>query len=501
MTAERTPLWTSEDAGRATQGWNTQPWAASGVSIDSRTVQPGDLFVALRGPTFDGHDFVTAALDKGAAAALVARVPDGAGGLPMLVVEDTFEGLQALGAAARRRARARIVGVTGSVGKTGVKEALRLALGRQGATHASDGSLNNHWGVPLSLSRLPPEASYAVFEMGMNHAGEITPLTLQARPQVALITTVEAVHIENFGSEEAIADAKAEIFAGVEPGGAAVLNRDNRHFERLADRAREAGIARVLAFGRTAGADACLIEADEDADGTTIRADVAGRRIGYRLGIPGRHWIGNSLGVLATALALSADVDAAAAALADLRPPKGRGMRHTVPLRGGGSFVVIDDSYNASPPSMAASFQVLGSTRPAPGGRRLAALGDMLELGSDAAARHSGLADPLTGNGIDLVFTAGPLMSHLHERLPAALRGGHAGNAAELAPLMAASVRAGDVIVVKGSAGSRMRTVVDALLALADARSPETISHEASPPEARSPDSGAGFAHAAGREG
>ena len=479
MTAERSSLWTSEDAALAVRGWSTRPWVASGVSIDSRTLVPGDLFVALRGPAFDGHDFVTAALDKGAAAALVSRVPDGtAEGAPMLVVENTFEGLQALGARARERSRARIAGITGSVGKTGVKEALKLALSRQGATHASDGSLNNHWGVPLSLSRLSPEVLYAVFEMGMNHAGEITPLTTQVRPHVALITTVEAVHIENFPSEEAIADAKAEIFAGVELGGAAVLNRDNRHFDRLADRAYEAGIARIFAFGQADEADARLIDADEDADGTTIRADIAGHGLTYRLGIPGRHWIGNSLGVLATALALGADVEAAAHALADLRPPKGRGMRLTVPLQGGGSLVVIDDSYNASPPSMAASFQVLGRSTPGPGGRRLAALGDMLELGVDAVAHHRGLAGAIDANGIDLVFTAGPMMVHLHEALASAVRGRHAGDAAALAPLAAAAVRPGDIIVVKGSAGSRMRKVVDALLALADG-TPADVVHDA----------------------
>ena len=458
-------LWSSEEAARATGGRAEGTWRAEGVSIDSRTVVPGDLFVALQGPTFDGHAFVAEALARGAAAAVVARRPDGLTGAALLLVGDTFGALQDLGRAARARSRARIVGVTGSVGKTGVKEALRLALGRQGAAHASLGSFNNHWGVPLSLARMPPSARFAVFEMGMNHAGEIALLTRQVRPHVAVITTVEAVHVANFPSVEAIADAKGEIFSGIERGGTAVLERDSPHFERLRRLAREAGVGRILSFGRSAEADVRLRAAEDSDEATTVQADVHGMPLTYRVGIAGRHWATNSLGVLAAVHALGADVAAAAAALADLRPPKGRGLRTSVSLPDG-CFELIDDSYNASPASMAASFEVLRRSRPADGGRRIAVLGDMLELGADAPALHAGLAPALVENRIDLVFTAGALMAHLRAALPAGMRAAHRCDSAALAPAVAAAVRPGDVISVKGSAGSRMRTVVEALLAL-----------------------------------
>jgi UDP-N-acetylmuramoyl-tripeptide--D-alanyl-D-alanine ligase len=459
------PLWTHEDAARATGGRAQGSWSATGVSIDSRSVVAGDLFVALQGPNFDGHAFVADALAKGAAAALVARPPDGVStDAPLLLVPDTFEALRGLGGAARARSGARIAGVTGSVGKTGVKEALNLALGRQGETHASVGSFNNHWGVPLSLARLPPSAAFAIFEMGMNHAGEIVPLTSLARPHVAAITTIEAVHIENFDSVEGIADAKAEIFGGLEPAGTAVLNRDNAHFDRLVRRAFDAGVGRIVSFGRGPSADARLIAAVEDDIGSQIEADVAGTRLLFRIGVPGRHWQTNALCVLACAAALGADVAAAAAALADLRPPKGRGLRSRVRLAAG-DFELIDDSYNASPPSMRASFEVLGRSRPAAGGRRIAVLGDMLELGTQSPALHAALAPALVDNAIDLVFTAGPMSSLLRDALPPAMRGSHAATAADLAPVVAEAVRPGDVVAVKGSAGSRMRLVVDALLA------------------------------------
>lgn len=460
------PLWTAEDATRATGGRTRRRWSASGVSIDTRTLVPGELFVALAGFNSDGHAFVADALARGAAAAMVASLPaDVAAEAPLLLVADTFEALRALGRGGRERAAARVAGITGSVGKTGVKEALSLVLGRQAPTHASVGSFNNHWGVPLSLARLSPSAAYAVFEMGMNHPGEITPLTTLVRPHVVAITTVEPVHIAHFASVEEVADAKAEVFAGLEPGGTAVLNRDNAHYDRLARRASEAGVGRIVSFGRSAGADAWVIGAAADEQGSRIEAEVLGTRLSFRVGAAGDHWQTNALCVLACAAALGADLAAAAAALADLRPPKGRGQRTAVRLAGG-SFELIDDSYNASPPSMRASLQVLGGSRPGPGGRRIAALGDMLELGDAAPALHAGLAAPLLEYGVDLVFTAGPMSAHLHEALPASRRGAHAANSAELGPLIAATVRQGDVVVVKGSAGSRMRLVVEALLAL-----------------------------------
>ncbi len=459
-------LWTSEEAGTATAGRPEGAWRATGVSIDSRTIGPGELFVALEGPRFDGHAFVADALGRGASAAVVVRRPDGLmPGAPLLVVADSLKALQDLGRAARARSAARIVGVTGSVGKTGVKAALALVLGRQGETHASVGSFNNHWGVPLSLARMARSARFAVFEMGMNHPGEIAALTRQVRPHVCVITTVEPVHIGHFPSVEAVADAKAEIFLGLGPDGAAILNRDNPHFHRLRQRARETGVRRIISFGRSAEADVRLRAAAEEGYGTIVQAEALGARLTYRLGIVGSHWVDNSLCVLAAVHALGADVAAAAAALADVRPPKGRGLRTRVDLPHG-CFELIDDSYNASPPSMAASFEVLGRSRPGEGGRRIAVLGDMLELGESAPALHAALARPLIENRVDLVYTAGPMMEHLQAALPSAMRAAHGPDSAVLAPKVAAAVRPGDVLTVKGSAGSRMRTVVEALLAL-----------------------------------
>ena len=460
------PLWTAETAAEATGGRSGGHWSANGVSIDSRSLVPGDVFVALQGPNFDAHAFVAQALDKGAAAGIVSRCPEALGDdAPLLLVEDTLEALRALGRAGRSRTDARIAGITGSVGKTGVKEALALALSRQGATHFSVGSFNNHWGVPLSLARMPRSSAFAIFEMGMNHPGEITPLTTLVRPHVVAITTVESVHLQNFGSAGDIADAKAEIFAGLEPGGTAILNRDNAHFHRLVRKAGEAGVSRILSFGRNHAADARLIAADQGERGSRIEADVLGTRLSFFVGVPGSHWVTNALCVLACAAALGADVRTAAAALSDLRPPKGRGFRARVRLENG-DLELIDDSYNASPPSMRASFEVLGRSRPGMGGRRIAVLGDMLELGAASAALHAALAAAVVENGIDLVFTAGPMSAHLREALPAAQRGDHAADSAALAPLVAAAVHAGDVVAVKGSAGSRMRLVVDAVLAL-----------------------------------
>ncbi|MFO1127985.1 MAG: UDP-N-acetylmuramoylalanyl-D-glutamyl-2,6-diaminopimelate--D-alanyl-D-alanine ligase [Rhodospirillales bacterium] len=460
------PLWTYAEAAAATGGRCTAEWLATGIGIDSRTTAPGDLFVALRGPNFDGHSFVADALRAGAVAAMVDHLPEAAAAeAPLLVVDDTLEALRALAAAARQRTTARIVGVTGSVGKTGVKEALRLTLSRQGATTANQGSLNNHWGLPLSLARLRKHDAFGVFEMGMNHPGEIVPLTRLARPDVAVITTVEAVHMESFASVEEIADAKAEIFAGCGPDATAVLFRDNPHFARLAAAARHLGIRHVLAFGGDAFADVRLLSSRLDAEGSTVRAMVEGRVVEYRVGLPGSHWVTNSLCVLAAVAAAGADVDGAAAALADLQPAKGRGQRFTLAL-GGGSFELVDDSYNASPVSMAASFAVLGRLAPGAGGRRIAVIGDMLELGADELALHAGLATGLCDHNVDLVFAAGPRMRALFEALPAAMQGAHAADSTLLAPIVAHAVRPGDVVAVKGSAGSRMGRVVDALKAL-----------------------------------
>jgi len=470
-------LWTSAAAAAATNGRSTTDWTATGVSIDSRTIERGDLFVALEGPNFDGHQFVAAALKAGAAAALVARVPtDVAADTPLLLVGDTLDGLQDLARAARECSTARIIAVTGSVGKTGTKEALRTVLSAQAKTHANVGSLNNHWGLPLSLARLPEDTAYAVFEMGMNHPREITPLSLMARPHVALITTVESVHSEFFASVEQIADAKAEIFDGVEPGGRAVLFRDNPYFERLKAAAAARGITDVTSFGTTAEADVRLFDAVSDAFGSDASAEIAGKTLKYRIGTPGWHWVTNSLAVLATAAAAGADVAAAAASLRDVTPPKGRGDRHRVTIAGG-EFELIDESYNASPTSMAAALAVLGAAETGEHGRRIAVMGDMLELGDAAPVLHADLLDPVTESGADLVFTAGPDMENLWDRLPAGLRGGHAESSEKLAPVVTAVVAPGDVVMVKGSAGSKTGLIVRALkkLAAADADAPPRV--------------------------
>lgn len=312
------PLWTSAEAAAATGGRAGAPWTVDGVSIDSRKTEAGDLFVALAGPNHDGHDFVDAAFERAAAAAMVARRPaKHPGGAPLLIVVDTFEGLRALAAQARARSAARIVAVTGSVGKTGTKELLAAALARGGRTAASAGNLNNHIGTPLSLARLPREAAYGVFEIGMNHAGEIEPLSRLVRPHVALITTVAAVHTEMFPDLDAVADAKAEIFAGLEPGGVAVLNRDNAYFDRLAKAARRAGAGRIVAFGESTEADACLVAWRPGGAGGTVAASFEGAEIEYEIALSGRHWALNSVAAVAAAGAAGVSLTHAADALRD----------------------------------------------------------------------------------------------------------------------------------------------------------------------------------------
>ncbi len=459
-------LWTSDEAAAATGGDTRRAWTAGGVSIDSRTLAAGDLFVAIQGPNFDGHDFVADALDKGAAAAMVARRPDGvADNAPLLVVDDTLRALRDLAAAARARTAAWVIGVTGSVGKTGVKTALRHVLGKQRMTHASLASLNNHWGVPLSLARLPRAARYAVFELGMNHPGEIDPLSRLVRPEVAVITTIAPAHIEFFPSLDAIADAKAEIFAGLVPGGAAVLNADIPQFGRLRTAAERMG-AKVCAFGYAADARVRIVSAELRADGSSVHLDVAGGAVSFIVGAPGPHWVMNAACVLASVHAAGGDVMAAAAEMAALQAPEGRGNAESIPVPGG-TFRLIDDSYNANPASMRAAVDVLGRTEITDGGRRIAILGDMLELGAHAESEHAGLAEPIAAAGLDRVFTCGPMMRRLHDALPAERRGAHAEDAAALAAVVAAAVRAGDAVMVKGSAGSRMGSIVKALKALA----------------------------------
>ncbi|GLK82274.1 UDP-N-acetylmuramoylalanyl-D-glutamyl-2,6-diaminopimelate--D-alanyl-D-alanine ligase [Ancylobacter defluvii] len=457
------PLWTAGELAQATGGrlQGVAEADVTGASIDSRTLQPGDAFFAIAGER-DGHEFAAAAAGRGAALCVVAepKVADLPPGLKLLVVDDVLKALEQAGRAARARSRARIVAVTGSVGKTTTKEALRLALGADGPTHASAASYNNHWGVPLSLARLPAGAAYGVFELGMNHPNEITPLTAMVRPHVAVITTIEPVHIAQFPNVEAIADAKAEIFSGVEPGGAAVINRDNPHFERLAAAARAAGIETIIGFGEAPEAEARLTCVALQPQGSTALADIMGETVSFKIGLPGRHIVQNALAVLASAKLAGADLALAALALASLGPPPGRGVRTALAVKGG-TALMIDESYNANPASMRAALAVLAGTPVEGRGRRLAALGDMLELGATGEELHRGLA-PEAGRA-DLVFCAGPLMRALYEALPEGRRGAWTPDAAALLPLLAERLRGGDVLMVKGSNGSRMGPLVRAL--------------------------------------
>ena len=473
-------LWTDADVRAALGGGaaGSAGWEARGVSIDSRTVAAGDLFFAIAGLNFDGHDFVGAALEAGAAAAVVSRdvagVPDDA---PLVRVGNTLEALAALGRAGRARMPGKVAAVTGSVGKTGTKEALRAALQRFAPTHASPLSYNNQWGVPLSLSRMPQESVFGVFELGMNHAGEIGPLAQLVRPHLAIVTTVEPVHLEFFDSVTAIADAKAEIFEGLDEGGIAVLNRDNAFYQRLADAARARGARRIIGFGESDKAEARLIKAASHPQCSCVSADISGQPMTYKIGVPGHHWVMNSLAVLASVQALGGDLGLAGLALAELTPPEGRGDRSRIAL-GDGAFELIDESYNANPASMGVAIASLGALQPEMEGRRIAVLGDMLELGAESPAFHAGLAGSIVDAGVDLVFTAGPDMAHLHDALPRRMQGAHGADSSELAALVARQVRPGDVVMVKGSLGSRMSLVVQALRAL-DEASPQRTANGA----------------------
>jgi UDP-N-acetylmuramoyl-tripeptide--D-alanyl-D-alanine ligase len=463
----KTPLWTVDVLVAATGAERSGPLpkAIVGISIDSRTVKHGEAFFAIKGDTLDGHDFVAAALKQGAALAVVARSRrDGYGGdAPLVIVDDVLEALRQVARAARLRSAAKIVAVTGSVGKTSTKEALALALAPSGNTHASAASFNNHWGVPLSLARMAETAQYGVFEIGMNHAGEITPLVRMVRPHVAIITAVEPVHLEYFRSVEAIADAKAEIFLGLDPGGAAVICRDNPHYGRLRWRAEEAGVSNIVSFGEQADADSRLIKCALHADCSTVEALILGEPVTYKIGAPGRHLVMNSLAVLTAARLVGADLARAAIALAQQAPAAGRGTRIALEFPKGRALL-IDESYNANPTSMRAALALLGQATLGPSGRRIAVLGDMLELGTAGEELHRDLVDVIRQHDIDLVYCAGPLMAALWEALPSVRRGGYARSAAELEPQVATAIRPGDAVMVKASNGSGMGPLVKALV-------------------------------------
>jgi len=500
------PLWPAHDLVEATGGTMATPFDATGVSIDTRSLAPGDLFVALRGENGDGHRFVSDALAKGAAGAMVHKIVPGASRL--LRVDDTLAALARLGGYARALFAGLVVAVTGSVGKTTTKEMLRCALSALGPTHAAVASYNNHWGVPLTLARLPPDAAFCVVEIGMNHAGEIAPLARLARPHVAVITAIEKAHIGFLGSIEAIADEKASIMAGLEPGGVAVLPVDAPMFPRLRAAAVAAGV-RVIGFGVDPAADVRLVDIAMDADGSDVMAEVAGVAVRFRLNAPGRHMAMNALAALAALLDLSRcaglgrEVDqgreadqrgrvaertdrsdegegdrvgplhphpahraglsrAAAEAIGAFSPVSGRGARRSIAVPNG-TALLLDESYNGNGASMRAALSVLALQ---PARRRIAVLGDMLELGEAGPAEHAALA-PDVSAAADLVFACGPLMRHLFDALADRQRAAHTPDSAALAPLVAREIASGDAILVKGSLGSRMRRVVDALDAAA----------------------------------
>ncbi len=462
----KTPLWTIDAMARAMGAApsGALPLSIDGISIDSRTIAPGDAYFAIKGDVHDGHDFVETALKNGAGLAVVSQAQrvTFAANARLLVVPDVLEGLVALGRASRTRLTAKVLAVTGSVGKTSTKEALLRVLSAQGMTHASVASFNNHWGVPLTLARCPADSKFAVFEIGMNHPGEIIPLVGMVRPHIAVVTTVEPVHLEFFASVEAIADAKAEIFTGVEPGGAAVLNADNPHFARLAKQATAAGVSRIVSFGTGEGADARLIDLSLHAESSAVHANVLGDDITYKIGMPGRHMAMNTLAVLAAASLAGADLTLAALALSEMRAPSGRGLRETLHVPNG-TATLIDESYNANPASVAAALNVLGQAAVGPRGRRIAVLGDMLELGTKSAELHRGLADAVTSNNVDKVYCCGPLMRHLFDALPSNVQGAHASDSVGLESVTVGALRPGDVVMVKGSLGSRMKLIVTAL--------------------------------------
>lgn len=471
-----TGLWTAFEAAAATGGalcarggdpnrWIAEEWAAGGLSIDTRTLTPGEMFVALVDAR-DGHEFINNAFERGAAAALVARAPENApDGAPLLVVRDTLEGLRDLARAARFRNFGKRIAVTGSAGKTSTKEMLRASLASLGRVHASDKSFNNHWGVPLTLARMPLDADFGVFEIGMNHAGEITPLTKLVAPHVAIVTTVAPAHLEFFGTVEKIAEAKAEIFLGVLKDGAAVLPIDNDHYGLLRERAESAGVTRVISFGESLNADVRLVSYRGVDARAEVTAEVFGETLDYVLDAPGKHQAMNSLAVIGAACAIGVSAAKATAGLKGLGAAAGRGARTTVRLGSGVQVAVIDESYNANPTSMAAALALLGQIEPRGRGRRIAVLGQMLELGPAGPALHAALLEPVIAAGVDALYVAGALMDHLWEKAPASIRGGKAADARALGPEILNALKDGDIVMVKGSNASKVSEIVAAIKA------------------------------------
>jgi len=460
-------LWSFDSLVAAMDGrpLGAAPEGVTGISIDTRTLQPGDAFFAIAGDKFDGHDFATAAIKAGASALVVSegRLPAlGRLTVPMIVVPNVLAALEKAGIAARARTKAKIIAITGSAGKTTTKEALRHALSAAGKVHASDRSFNNHWGVPLTLARMPADADYAIFEIGMNHPGEITPLAGMVRPHIAIVTLIAAAHLGHFRNLEEIARAKAEIFDGLEPDGHAIINRDDPRYKLMDKYARQAGIDNVWSFGENARATFRLINWTPLDNGSLITVRVAGEEIDVKLGAPGRHMAQNALAVLGAAYLAGADLARVAPALAGITPERGRGKRTVLP-HPGGPILLIDESYNANPASMKAAIELLDATPTGEDGRRIAVLGDMLELGEHSARLHAGLAEFLEHSSVDMVLLAGAEMKALAEKLPGKFRVEHRDDADELKAVVLDIVGPGDAVMVKSSNGIGFSRIVEAL--------------------------------------
>nr|WP_244283663.1 UDP-N-acetylmuramoylalanyl-D-glutamyl-2,6-diaminopimelate--D-alanyl-D-alanine ligase [Pseudovibrio sp. Tun.PSC04-5.I4] len=463
---DRGPLWTLTDFLEAVDGdvLGDVTTDVTGISIDSRTLQPGDAYFSVKGENFDGHLFAVAAVEAGASVAVVSReklseLPEGG---RYVVVDDVLKALERLGVAARARSKARIIAVTGSVGKTGTKEALRLCLSKSGFTHAPVASFNNHWGVPLTLARMHADTEFGIFEIGMNHRGEITPLVKMVRPHVAIVTTVEPVHLEAFNSIEDIARAKGEIFSGLERGGVAILNRDNRQYDLLRYLAAVSGVKNIVSFGMRAGAQSIAKKVAANPDCSCLNASILGQEISYKIGAPGAHHVINSLGVLTGVMELGANLAFAGLALAEMEAPIGRGAQSVLDMNGG-LALLIDESYNANPASMKAAIKLVADLPVKRSGRRIAVLGDMLELGANSDKLHADLARELDQGKIDIVYCVGTHMKVLWERLPAPSRGAYSETSDKLEKHLLSDVRPNDIVMIKGSLGTRMGPLVDAL--------------------------------------
>ncbi|MCV0397843.1 MAG: UDP-N-acetylmuramoylalanyl-D-glutamyl-2,6-diaminopimelate--D-alanyl-D-alanine ligase [Rhizobiaceae bacterium] len=472
-----TRLWTGSGMIEAMGGrpFGSVPESISGVSIDSRTLQPGEAFFAIKGDQFDGHDFATAALKAGASVLVIAEGKLPALGritAPMIVVDDVLAALGRLGAAARERSRARVIAVTGSAGKTTTKEMLRHMLAGQGAVHASVQSFNNHWGVPLTLARMPEDTDFGIFEIGMNHPGEIRPLVKLVRPHVAMVTMIAAAHLGHFSSMDEIARAKAEIFEGLDKDGHALINRDDPRARILAKLAKEAAAAHVTGFGEQGRIPYLLTSFRASDGGSDVTFRIAGREIAARIGAPGRHIAQNAIAALAAVHLSGGDVEAAAASLATFQAEKGRGKRYLLGHEGA-QITLIDESYNANPASMRAAIEVLSTTPVAEGGRRIAVLGDMLELGEHARSLHAGLAKALPGSGIDLLLLGGPEMKALAEAAPKEIAAEHREDLNAIRKLVLETVRPGDAVMVKSSKSVGFSSIVEALLEAHDKRADE----------------------------